>query len=108
MSAPDEAEEWGRRMIRFEEEVDYLATEAEWRAFVATKIRLQRGYRATEEQLRGLELARKMFIQTIRARPERDPRRIPPIRYRDLDTGLWIKKPEFLERVRGVVRRLLG
>jgi len=107
MSAPDEAEEWGRRMITWEDEPDYLATEIEWRTFVATKIRLQRGYRATEEQLRGLELARKMLIETLQARPERVPERIPPIRYRDLPTGRFISRAEFMGRVRGIVRRLL-
>jgi len=107
MSAPDEAEELGRRMLRFEEEPDYLATEAEWRTFVATKIRLQRGYRPNEEQLNRLEMARKMIIETLQARPERVPERIPPIRYRDLPTGRFISREDFMERVRGIVRRLL-
>jgi len=105
MSAPDEAEEWGRRMIQFEEEPDYLATEREWRVFVSTKLRDKWAgkFRATPKQIAAMEMARRRIIERLQARPEW----APPMfyRYRDLPTGRFLSREEFLARVKRLIPR---
>jgi len=96
---PEEIEEWGRRMIESPEEAEYLATEGEWRAFIAGKIRGARGYAPTKTQIKQLAMERERFMSETGVRVERRaPPIYPTIVYRDVQTGRFVSRVNASQR----------
>jgi len=94
----DEIEEWGRRMIRRETDIEFLTTDAEFRAFIWGRIGAEREYRPTPGIERAIPEMRRLIEEGIGVRPRRDPVRPWIIHWYGIAEKRFISKEDALSK----------